>query len=149
MSLFSFWLRILLLLFAQIELFTVTNAQQMNYTCPYNFGPCSISCNSTTTNSNCPLVIDGTISSYLNINCYGNVCKNRIIKCPNSGCSLYCNGDYSCQGTKIEYDGSISDNGNILVNCIGSSYTCYYMTINEKYIDKISISCTSNSISNY
>ena len=72
------------------------------------------------------------------------MCQNRIIKCPNSGCSIQCIGDYSCKGTRIEHDG-IYD-GDMSVNCIGNSNTCYDMTINAEYIDKITITCTSTSI---
>ena len=139
---FAFCLRILLLL-AQSTFFTISDAQT-NYTCPAYHNPCSVSCNETT-NSNCPIVIDGTTSTYLNVNCNGNVCQNRIIKCPNSGCSINCIGDYSCRGTRVEYDGIY--HGAISVNCIGTGYTCYDMTINAQYIDKITITCTSSSIS--
>ena len=141
MSLVSFW-RTLSLLFAQITLFT--NAIT-NYTCPYNTIGCFLSCD---TYSNCPIAIDATTSVYFELNCYESRCKNRIIKCPISGgCLINCNGDFSCQGTRIEYDGSVNNYGNISVNCIGTAYTCNYMTINAEYIEKIAINCTSSSTS--
>ena len=128
--------------FNLLVLINLSNAQS-NYTCSLD-SECSISCEYGSS-SNCPTNIDGISATYLNINCTGNICQNRNIKCPNAGCSINCIGDYACQGTKIQYVGNLNDKGDIYINCEGSQNTCYDMTINAEYIDNIDITCTSLS----
>ena len=126
-----------------LSIISILNAQT-NYTCS-NSSECSVSCSIGT--SNCPTYIDGRPSTYLNVNCTGNFCQNRNIKCPLGGCSINCYGNHTCRGMIIQYDGNISDYGNISINCEGEQCTCYNMSINAEHIYNIRLKCTSLSTS--
>ena len=117
---------------------------------------CIIDCTSSSS-INCAEtgVIDATDASYLTLDCgryksklsidYDGIdCGGTAIYCPIAGCSINCIGEESCLSLKVIYNGELTDNGVISVNCVGDS-ACHGAIFYVDYVHEFHISCTSTS----